>query len=96
MSNANRIPASDATQVATRRIQHAGHYAYGVTHQKYGRGHDLEEWTYAQPARLPKPSSIPSDAEYHSGFVRDGAQHWVYLRRAPMTGTCPRCASVSL
>lgn len=79
--------------VKYERVQHAGHYAYDAKHPKYGRGHDLETWTYAQSMRLPVPAIIPSDAEFHHGFLANGVQYWVNTRRAPMTGTCVDCAA---
>lgn len=70
--------------VVFERIQHAAHYGNG--------GHDLDTWTYAQPERLPCPASVPRDAQYRSGFLRNGVQHWIYVRIAPLSdGTCVRC-----
>lgn len=76
--------------VSYRRISHAAHYP-GVPNG----GHDLEEWTYAQPTRLPRPDGLPTGVEYHAGFVSGGVQYWVYLRRAPLSpGHCERCGQV--
>jgi hypothetical protein len=83
------------TAVKYRRIQHAGHYGYAGADSRDRLGHDLEEWVYAKKSRLPVPNHVPGDAHYHSGFMRDGTQHWVYTRIAPMTGTCPICAQAS-
>lgn len=73
-----------------RRIPHAAHYAYGHP----AIGHDLEQWDVAQAHHMPKPTDVPSDAEYHSGYIaRDGSQHWVYTRIAPLSpGCCSRCS----
>ena len=80
--------------VTYRRIQHAGHYAAPPTDQ----GHDLEQWDVA--GELPRgprtgdpvaPPEVPRDAGYHSGYRSGGVQHWVFVRRAPLTGSCPRC-----
>ena len=75
--------------VTYRRVSHAAHYA--PTHPD--RGHDLEQWDYAQPSRLPVPAGVGLGAEWHVGYLNAyGVQHWVYVRRAPLTGeTCPRC-----
>lgn len=75
--------------VSYHRVNHAAHYGNVAYY-----GHDLEEWTYAQAARLPRPDGIPSDAKYHVGFVDNGIQHWVYTRIAPMSGPCKRCESI--
>ena len=71
------------------RIPHAAHYSYGHP----AVGHDLEQWDYAQPQRLPVPPDVAPNAEYHSGYLdRQGVQHWVYVRTAPLSpGECPRC-----
>lgn len=74
--------------VTYTREPHAAHYA-GLP----GRGHDLEGYTYAQPTRLPVPAGVPSDAEYHHGFVESGVQRWTYVRRAPLSDVeCAVCA----
>lgn len=71
-----------------RRIPHAAHYAYNHP----AGGHDLEQWTFAAPVNK-RPEDVPRDAEYHSGFVKDGVQYWVYVRTAPLSpGGCKRCA----
>ena len=74
---------------AYRRIPHAAHYGYNHP----AVGHDLEQWDYAQASRLPVPPDVPFSAEYHSGYVDSGgAQHWLYVRRAPLSpGECVWC-----
>lgn len=69
-----------------RRAQHAAHYGNGT-------GHDLESWDVEQPFwTSPRPDDVPADAEKHSGYVEGGVQHFVYVRRAPLTGpACPLC-----
>jgi hypothetical protein len=79
--------ATNSLTVTYSREPHAAHYAYD--HPK--RGHDLERWSYAQERRLPVPVGVPRNAEYHSGFMRDGMQHWTYVRTAPLTGSCAFC-----
>ncbi len=71
-----------------RRAAHAAHYMYG--HPK--KGHDLESWDVTSP-KLTKPSDVPANAEYHHGYIdREGKQHWVFVRPAPLTpGDCPIC-----
>ncbi len=75
-----------------RRIKHAAHYA--PAHP--AKGHDLEEWivrSEERPEVARRGTDVPSDAEYHSGYVHEGAQHWVYVRRAPLSPEpCSRCA----
>lgn len=72
--------------VTYARIPHAAHYPH------IGGGHDLEQWTYAQPERLPVPEGVPADAEYHSGSRSEGVQSWHYVRTAPLSpGICERC-----
>lgn len=84
-----------ATTITYRRIQHAGHYAAGA-------GHDLESWDVTGDVERSSrtgdpmpPLGVPLDATYHSGHVDDGVQHWTFTRRAPLTGTCPRCSPVA-
>jgi len=68
-----------------KRVPHAAHYHGG------GRGHDIEQWTFASPVNK-RPDDVPRDAQYHCGFVKDGEQHWIYVRRAELSpGTCSRC-----
>lgn len=72
-----------APVIAPQRIPHAAHYGNGS-------GHDLEQWDVTTPAEI---EALPRDAEYHSGYVQHGRQHWLYVRRAPLSpGKCPRCA----
>lgn len=72
-------------RVSYRRIHHAAHTGRGA-------GWDLEEWTAQVDRRDPRPAEIPADAKYHSGFLRDGVQHSVYVRRAPLgEGPCSQC-----
>lgn len=75
------------------RIAHAAHYGY--SHPAVG--HDLEQWDVAsadRPEVARRGTDVPADAEYHSGYVdAAGRQHWVYVRRAPLSGPpCVRCA----
>ena len=78
--------------VSFRRFPHATHY-------QGGGGHDLEQWDVI--GELPRghggnrvaPSDVPRNAEYHSGYLDDAkVQHWLFVRRAPLTGSCSRCA----
>lgn len=79
-----------APVVRTGRAQHAAHYGFGHP----AKGHDLEWWDYAQTERLPVPEGVPTDAEYHSGYLVGDRQWWHYVRRAPLSG--PACARCSL
>jgi hypothetical protein len=73
------------TTLTVTRETHAAHYAY------VGGGHDLEWFTFPSPRNVRHPE-LPSDAEYHSGFLKDGVQHWSYIRKLPLSpGKCPRC-----
>lgn len=83
------------------RIQHAAHYAYGFVHPERGQGHDLEQWDAAEEdcQRGPRtgnpmrPEGVPVGAEYHSGYRdAEGKQRYLFVKPAPLTGTCPRCA----
>ena len=66
--------------------RHAAHYAYTKN-----AGHDLEVSTFASPKNERHPALHP-DAVYQCGFVRGGVQHWVYVRRLPLSpGTCRLC-----
>lgn len=79
-----------AAAVTYRRVPHAAHYGAANT------GHDLEQWDVAQPFAAPHPDAVPADAEKHSGYIaRDGKAHTLFVRRAPLTGTCPRCERVA-
>jgi hypothetical protein len=74
-----------------RLIKHAGHYGReegsGVM-----RGHDLEQWDVAAETRPLNPAGVPRDAEYHSGYVEGGVQHWLFTRKAPFSpDECERC-----
>jgi hypothetical protein len=85
--------------VTYRRAKHAAHYDYSHP----AKGHDLEQWDVA--GDLPHeprtgnpiaPPEVPRDAEYHSGYLaRDGVQHWLFVRTAPLTGTCVRCCATA-
>ncbi len=72
-------------------IPHAAHYE--------GGGHDLARWIVRHPTQPTGTqlaiAGVPVTAEYHCGYVdRDGAQHWVYVERRPMSpGTCDRCGA---
>lgn len=75
------------TPIEYQRHRHAAHYGNG-------RGHDLELWHVRQAIRDARPACVPSDAEYHSGFVRDGEQWKTYARRAELSGgACRFCKS---
>jgi hypothetical protein len=66
------------------RAKHAGHYAGGG-------GHDLESWDVVSPTRFHR-DGVPNDAEYHSGYLKDGIQYWRFVRCAPLSeGTCAMC-----
>lgn len=85
---ARALPAPQAPAITYRRIQHAAHYAY----QDSRIGHDVEQWTYAQVDRRPRPAAIPADAGWLNGHTVRGVQHWTYQRTAPLSGPrCPRC-----
>jgi len=78
----------EVTVVEYSREPHAAHYGRYAGERK---GHDLERWTFASPINA-RPIGVPANTEYHVGFLRDGVQHWVYVRIAPLSaGTCPRC-----
>jgi hypothetical protein len=79
--------------VVYTRVRHATHGAYGAS------GWDLDQWDVTSPERphvARVGTDVPSDAEYHSGYVdREGRQHWIYIRCAPMSPEpCPRCEDV--
>lgn len=69
------------------RIRHAAHYGYGMV-----GGHDLEQIDIKSPRR--NTDVLPGGFEYHCGYVaKDGSQHWLYTRRAPLSvGTCAMCS----
>lgn len=79
------------TVITYRRAEHAAHYHPANA----AKGHDLESWDvagdlprgrYGDPVR---PEGVPASAEYHSGYIdADGVQHWFFVRRAPLSGTC--------
>lgn len=84
--------------VTYRRIPHAAHYSYGDSRV----GHDLEQWDSPDVGRhtgsgSPKRADgVPVDAQYHSGYIaKDGAQRWVFVRRAPLSEapTCLYCTN---
>jgi len=77
--------------VTYKRYAHAAHYQ--VAPFSDGRnGHDIEEWSYAQAERLPKPDGIPANAEWKVGWFQGGVHLWSYTRIAPMTPAyCPHC-----
>ena len=85
--------------VTYRRIHHAAHYE--APPSKFG--HDLEQWdvvgdlSRGQRTGDPvAPSVVPCDAEYHSGYLDNGmVQHHVFVRRAPLTGSCHHCGTAS-
>lgn len=68
------------------RVRHAAHYGYNHP----AKGHDLERWEFVANDNV-RPEGVPVDAEYHCGFLEGGVQRWVYVRVAPLSGTCPRC-----
>lgn len=74
------------------RISHAAHY----DNHHPDVGHDLEWWDSMLPFYdAPKPRDVPANAERHSGYVdREGVQHVMFCRTAPLTGTCPRCEAL--
>lgn len=73
-----------------KRVQHAAHYSF-----KPVTGHDLETWTIAASsvtaAREQAGDALPRDAKYHSGYLDKGVQYWMFVRTAPLTGTCDQC-----
>ncbi len=77
--------------VVYRRAPHAAHYGYGHP----AKGHDLESWDVVQLLwESPRPDGVPADAVKNHGYVKDGVQHFVYVRRAPLSaGGCDRCAA---
>ncbi len=71
-----------------RRTQHAAHYSYDHP----AKGHDLESWDVQQGWADAHPVGVPVDAEKNHGYVMDGVQHVVFVRRAPLSGPpCARC-----
>ena len=84
--------------VTYRRVQHAAHYS---NHPM--KGHDLEQWDVEgnlqrgdRTGKPIAPDGVPNDAQYHSGYrTGEGVQHWVFVRVAPMTGTCRRCEAAA-
>ena len=75
-----------------KRIPHAAHYGYAHP----AKGHDLEQWdvtSEARPEVARVGSGVPSDAAYLCGYLdKDGRQHWLFVRRAPLSaGPCARC-----
>lgn len=79
--------------VAYQRIEHAGHYGRGI--DGIVCGHDLEQWDVAAPVRPLRPDGVPVDAEYHSGYVKDGVQHWLFIRVAALSpGECDWCKAL--
>lgn len=72
-------------KISSRVAKHAAHYMGGIG------GHDLEVYTFAAPTNV-RPSDMHPDAEYHSGYVSQGVQHWTYTRKLPLSpGRCPLC-----
>lgn len=72
-------------------ISHAAHYADGG-------GHNLARWV-VQLSSKPLTEQIatlgiPATAEYHSGYVHLGKQHWIYVEKRPLSdGYCPTCSA---
>ena len=79
-------------KAAYKRIRHAAHTGNGG-------GWDIEQWDAIDaddPGGIVETkirSDVPRDAEYHSGYVdRQGNQHWLYTRKAPLSeGICACC-----
>ena len=73
------------------RIPHAGHYAGSYT------GHDLDRWIIRSeaPPTVEQVTAlgIAPDAKYHSGYIHNGEQHWVYTAIRPLSvfDECPTC-----
>lgn len=91
MNTTNRPAETNDSKAVYSRIPHAGHYGYS------GAGHDLEQWDVTSPV-LCRSSEIPSNAEYEYGYLdADRAQHWVFVRRAPLSSlpTCSHCKAVA-
>lgn len=84
--------------ISHRLIKHAAHYMYDHP----ARGHDIEQWVTASGDSTDRPSfaarvavGVAPDADYHSGYVKDGRQHWVWVAKRPFSsGTCGRCTGV--
>jgi hypothetical protein len=99
-----RAATSAPVQIATdphvtySREAHAAWCSPGDCDPK--QGWDLETWDVnvgagGTPLRLvdgvARPTTVPDDAHYSHGYVdRAGRQHWLYVRRAPKSATCPR------
>lgn len=80
-----------------RRIPHAAHYAPG--HPL--KGHDLERWDVESPKRPTgaelTAAMVPCTARYHSGYVKDDVQHWIFVCEAPLTAghPCAHCEATT-
>lgn len=75
---------SSAMKPVIRRIPHAAHYMY----EHPAKGHDLIELDVTSEKR----PAAPLGFDWHSGYVKNGRQHWVFTKRAPLSsGTCARC-----
>jgi len=77
--------------VGYNRISHAAHYMYGAG------GHDLDRWVVRSIERpgLAKLAElgVAADAAWHSGYVSNGQQHWIYTAIRPLSVgvACPTC-----
>jgi hypothetical protein len=72
-------------------IPHAAHY--DGSHS----GHDLDRWVIRSEARPTVEQvaalGVAADAKYHSGYIHNGEQHWIYTAIRPLSvvGACPTC-----
>jgi hypothetical protein len=59
--------------------------------------HDLESWDTEAAWNDPRPEGVPLNAERHHGYLLNGVQHVVWVRRAkPQSQTCAHCEGASL
>ena len=60
-------------------------------------GHDLDRWVIRSEVRLAPEKlaalGVAPDATYHSGYVHNGQQHWIYTAIRPLSVgvACPTC-----
>lgn len=78
------------------RISHAAHYMCGTG------GHDLDRWVVrceVQPSgEQVSALGVASDAKYHSGYIHNEQQHWIYTAIRPLSVgvACPTCDAVEM
>ncbi len=75
-------------------IKHAAHYMYDHP----AKGHDLEQWVIETDGTIDRYAArlalgVATDADWHSGYIENGRQRWVWEAKRPFSsGTCEHCS----